>query len=137
MIRNQQVRDPWVAQRFSACLWPRARSWRPGIESHVGVPVHGACFSLCLCLCLSLSVTITNLKRKKKGLGEMHLPVGSLRSGNNEEKPQRGLMGVFCLKGCTEACLTCFQPERQRDLMSLMSLPLPEEPQLRIAEGWL
>ena len=30
--------DPWVAQRFSACLWPRARSWSPGIESHVGIP---------------------------------------------------------------------------------------------------
>ncbi|CAD7674627.1 unnamed protein product [Nyctereutes procyonoides] len=34
--------------RFGACLWPRARSWRPGIKSHVGLPVHGACFSLCL-----------------------------------------------------------------------------------------
>ena len=31
--------DPWIAQRFSACLWPRARSWRPGIESHVGLLV--------------------------------------------------------------------------------------------------
>ena len=50
--------DPWVAQRFGACLWSRAGSWRPWIESHVGLPVHGACFSLCLCLCLSLSVTI-------------------------------------------------------------------------------
>ena len=48
--------DPWVAQRFGACLWPRARSWRPGIESHIGLPVHGACFSICLCLCLSLSL---------------------------------------------------------------------------------
>ena len=38
--------DPRVAQRFSACLWPRARSWRAGIESHIGLPVHGACFSL-------------------------------------------------------------------------------------------
>ena len=47
-------RDPWVAQRFSACLWPRARSWRPGTESHAGLSVHEACFSLCLCLCLSL-----------------------------------------------------------------------------------
>ena len=52
-------RDPWVAQQFSACLWPRARSWRPGIESHVGLPVHGACFSLCLCLCLSLCVWLS------------------------------------------------------------------------------
>ena len=50
--------DPWVAQRFGACLWPRARSWRPGIESHIGFPVHGACFSLCLCLCLSLSLSL-------------------------------------------------------------------------------
>ncbi|CAD7676213.1 unnamed protein product [Nyctereutes procyonoides] len=32
-------RDPWGPQRFSACLWPRARSWRPGIESHVGLPM--------------------------------------------------------------------------------------------------
>ena len=50
--------DPWVVQRSGACLWPRVRSWRPGIESHVGLPVHGACFSLCLCLCLSLSLTV-------------------------------------------------------------------------------
>ena len=47
---------PWVAQWFSACLWSRAWSWSPGIESHVRLPVHGACFSLCLCLCLSLSL---------------------------------------------------------------------------------
>ena len=53
---NEKGRDPWVAQRFGACLWPRARSWRPGFESHVRLPVHGACFSLCLCLCLSLSL---------------------------------------------------------------------------------
>ena len=53
-------RDPWVAQRFGACLWPRARSWRPGIESHVGLLVHGAGFSLYLCLCLSLSVSLVN-----------------------------------------------------------------------------
>ena len=56
-------RDPWVAQRFGACLWPRARSWRPGIESHVGLPVHGACFSLCLCLCLSLSLCVTIINK--------------------------------------------------------------------------
>uniref|UniRef100_A0A8C0SQ00 CSD domain-containing protein n=1 Tax=Canis lupus familiaris TaxID=9615 RepID=A0A8C0SQ00_CANLF len=59
--------DPWVAQRFGACLWPRARSWRPGIESHVGLPVHGACFSLCLCLYPSLSLCdYHKLKKKKK-----------------------------------------------------------------------
>ena len=67
--------DPWVAQWFSACLWLRARSWRPGTESHVGLPVHGACFSLCLCLCLSLAlfVTIINkckLKKKKEWVME-------------------------------------------------------------------
>ena len=56
--QNMACRDPWVAQRFGACLWPRARSWRPGIESHIRLPVHGACFSLCLCLCLSLSLSL-------------------------------------------------------------------------------
>ena len=43
-----------------AAVWrlPLAQGaiWRPGIESHVGLPVHGTCFSLCLCLCLSLSL---------------------------------------------------------------------------------
>ena len=61
--------DPWVAQRFGPCLWPRAQSWRPGIESHIGLPVHGACFSLCLCLCLSLSLSLCvcdGHKKKKK-----------------------------------------------------------------------
>ena len=60
------IGDPWVAQRFGACLWPRARSWRPGIESHVGLPVHGACFSLCLCLCLSLSHCVPLIKTNKQ-----------------------------------------------------------------------
>ena len=60
-----------MAQRFGACLWPRARSWISRIESHVRLLVHGACFSLCLCLCLSLShcVPIINkLKKKEKGV---------------------------------------------------------------------
>ena len=58
-LKYHETGDPWVAQRFRACLWPRARSWSPRIESHVGLPVHGACFSLCLCLCLSLSLTLS------------------------------------------------------------------------------
>ena len=37
-IRLRWLWDPWVAQRFGACLWPRARSWRPRIESHVRLP---------------------------------------------------------------------------------------------------
>ena len=51
-LKMEDNGDPWVAQRFGACLWPRARSWRPGIESHIGLLVHGACFSLCLSLSL-------------------------------------------------------------------------------------
>ena len=51
------IGDPWVAQRFSVCFWPRARSWSPGIESHVRLPAW-ACFSLLLCLCLSLSLCL-------------------------------------------------------------------------------
>ena len=66
VVSKGPSRDPWVAQQFSACLWPRARSWRPGIESHLRFPVHGACFSLWLCLCLSLCVTIMRGKKKQK-----------------------------------------------------------------------
>ena len=36
---------------------------RPGIESHIGLPEHGACFSLCLCLCLSLSLCVTIINK--------------------------------------------------------------------------
>ena len=48
--------DPWVAQWFGACLWPRARSWSPGIESHVGLPV----WNLLLPLPVSLPLSIMN-----------------------------------------------------------------------------
>ena len=52
-------RDPWVAQQFGACLWPGARSSRPGIESHVGIPVHGACSPFaCVSAPLSLSLCV-------------------------------------------------------------------------------
>ena len=58
--------DPWMAQPFGTCFWSRTRSWRPGIESHVRLPVHGACFSLSLCLCLSLSLSLCDYHNKKK-----------------------------------------------------------------------
>ena len=57
-IEKQNTWDPWVAQRFGTCLWPRAWSRRPGIESHVGLPVHGACFSLSLPVSLPLSLSL-------------------------------------------------------------------------------
>ena len=43
-------RDAWVAQRLSICLWLRAWSWGPGIESHIGLPA----WSLLLPLPVSL-----------------------------------------------------------------------------------
>ncbi|CAD7690235.1 unnamed protein product [Nyctereutes procyonoides] len=46
-LRKQQVKQAFY---FSVPLL--------GIESHIGLPVHGACFSLCLCLCLSLSLSL-------------------------------------------------------------------------------
>ena len=57
-IKIHSFGDPWVAQRFGACLWPRAWSWRPGWSPTSG-SLHGACFSLCLCLCLSLSLCLS------------------------------------------------------------------------------
>ena len=50
--------DPWGAQRFSACLWPRARSWSPGIESQVGLPAWSPLLPPPVSLPLSLSLSI-------------------------------------------------------------------------------
>ena len=36
------------------------------VESHVGFPVHGACFSLCLCLCLCVCVCVCMCDYHKK-----------------------------------------------------------------------
>ena len=67
VLETLKIVDPWVVQRFGTCLWPMSRSWWPGIESHVGLTVHGACFSLCLCLCLSLcDYHKKNLKKEVK-----------------------------------------------------------------------
>ena len=57
-IENETWGDPWVAQRFSVRLWPRAQSWSPWIESHVRLPAW-AYFSLLLCHCLSLSLCLS------------------------------------------------------------------------------
>ena len=47
------LQDTWVAQRLSICLQPRAWSWSPGIESHVGLPAWSLLFPLPLSVCLS------------------------------------------------------------------------------------
>ena len=51
---NAPTGDPWVAQQFSDCLWPRAWSWSPGINSHVRLPA----WSLLLCLPVSLPLSL-------------------------------------------------------------------------------
>ena len=67
VLEKLKIGDPWVVQGFGTCLWPMSQSWRPRIESHVGLTVHGACFSLCLCLCLSLcDYHKKNFKKKLK-----------------------------------------------------------------------
>ena len=52
--------DAWVAQRLGACLWLRARSWSPGIESHVGLPAWSLLLPLPMSLPLYLSVSLMN-----------------------------------------------------------------------------
>ena len=66
--------DPWVAQWFGACLWPRAWSWSPGIESHVWIPAWSLLFPLPVSLPLSLSLSLClswinkqNLQKKACG----------------------------------------------------------------------
>ena len=61
LIRNCFQWDPWVAQRFGACLWPRARSWRPGIESHALCSrcMEPASPSACVSACVSASASLS------------------------------------------------------------------------------
>ena len=63
---KKETRDPWVAQRFGICLWPRARSWRPGIESHVGLLAWSLLLPLPMSLPLSLCVSQNKRKEKRK-----------------------------------------------------------------------
>ena len=61
----------------SAEVWPRARSWKPGIESHVGLPAWSLLLPLPMSLpfSLSLSVTIINkqkLKKKRAQVIDLH-----------------------------------------------------------------
>ena len=49
--------DPWVVQRFSTCLWPRAWSWSPRIKSRIGLPAWSLLLPLPMSLPLSLSLS--------------------------------------------------------------------------------
>ena len=59
-IMNQTERAAQVAQQLSICLRPRAWSWRPRIESHIGLPAWSLLLPLPVSLPLSLSVSWIN-----------------------------------------------------------------------------
>ena len=58
-IKTQREGDPWVAQWFGACLWPRARSWSLGIESCGELPAWSLLLPLPVFLPLSLSLSLS------------------------------------------------------------------------------
>ena len=55
-IKKRNLGDPWVAQWFSICLWPRAWSWSPRIKSHIGLPTRSLLLPLPVSLPLSMSL---------------------------------------------------------------------------------
>ena len=72
------VRDPWVAQQFSACHRPKAWSWSPGIKSHIRLPAWRLLLPLPVSLplsppSLSLCLSWINKILKKKTGGDMSL----------------------------------------------------------------
>lgn len=73
---SQKLRswDAWVAQWLSACLWPRAWSWSPRIESHIGLLAWSLILSLPVSLPLSLSVSLMN-KYIKYFLKKIKIPI--------------------------------------------------------------
>ena len=50
---KQEV-GPLGGQWFGTCLWPRAGSWSPGIEFHIGLLAWSLLLPLPVCLPLSL-----------------------------------------------------------------------------------
>ena len=52
--------DPWVAQRFSACLRPRAWSWSPRIKSRIRLPAWSLLLPLPMSLPLSLFLCVSH-----------------------------------------------------------------------------
>ena len=66
MCKKRKTRDACVAQELSVCLWLRAWSWRPGMESHVGLPAWSLRLPLPVSLPLSLSLSTINNKSLKK-----------------------------------------------------------------------
>ena len=64
LLKNSKFRDIQVAQRLGICLWLRAWSRSPGIESHIGFPARSLLLP-CLCLSVSLSLSLpVSLKNK-------------------------------------------------------------------------
>ena len=61
-VHHKITRDPWVAYRFGACLWSRAWSWSPGVESQIRLLAWSLLLPLpaSLPLFLSLCVSIMN-----------------------------------------------------------------------------
>ena len=85
-----------MVQRFSACLQPRAWSWRPGIESHVRLPTWSFLLplpvSLCppptprsLCLSWIKKIFFKKLNNNKGCLGGSVAQASALGSGHDLE----------------------------------------------------
>ena len=63
---NMELWDTWKVQQLSTCLWPRAWSWSPGIQSHIGVPAWSLFLPLPVSLPLSLCLSWINKQNLKK-----------------------------------------------------------------------
>ena len=135
-IKTPNSGDPWVAQWFSACLWPRVRSWRPGIESHIGLLMHGACFSLCLCLCLplylsiSISVAIINkFKEEKKEKNRPSLQSSNCRTiyqKNTKILIQRGMWTLIFVAALSTIAKLWKQPKCPSELVKMWHIHTKE-----------
>ena len=96
--------DPWVAQQFSTCLWPRARSWSPGDESCLGLPAWSLLLLLPVSLPLSLSLSIMNkiFKKNKKQNANLTMSHSCLNPSmtlhySQDQVPNAASAGPCCL----------------------------------------
>ena len=58
--QKTKFRDAWVAQWLTACLWPRAWSWGPRTESHIGLPAWSLLLPLPVSLPLPPSLCVSH-----------------------------------------------------------------------------
>ena len=111
----------WVAQWLSLCLQPRAWSWSPRIESHVGLLAWSLLLPLLVSLLLSLCLLRINKILKKKALKKsgqivsiLFLHLFDLLINHRRILPEVSTVSLHCT--IESSCYLCLSRRLQLDM---------------------